>query len=86
MNTVRTNITFPKDLLLEVDRLVGEGKRSAFLAESVREYLARIKFAKIARESVGILDPKTYPHFSTSKKVRAYLRSFRKNNDLRTPK
>lgn len=38
MNTVRTNITFPKDLLLEVDKLVGEGKRSAFLAESVRKH------------------------------------------------
>lgn len=83
MNTVRTNITFPKDLLLAVDRLVGEGKRSAFLAESVRKHLNQINFAKVARESVGILDSKTYPHFSTSKKVRSYIRSFRKDNDLR---
>lgn len=83
MNTVRTNITFPKDLLLEVDKLVGEGRRSAFLAESARKYLAHLKFAKVARESFGILDHKTYPHFATSKKVRTYIRSFRKNNDVR---
>lgn len=83
MNTVRTNITFPKDLLLAVDRLVGEGKRSAFLAESVRKHLNQINFAKVARESVGILDSKAYPHFSTSKKVRSYIRSFRKSNDSR---
>ncbi len=83
MNTVRTNITFPKDLLLAVDRLVGEGRRSAFLAESVRKHLDQINFAKVARESVGILGPKAYPHFSTSGKVRSYIRSFRKSNDLR---
>lgn len=83
MNTVRTNITFPKDLLLEVDRLVGEGKRSAFLAESVRKHLDQINFAKVARESVGILDHKSYPYFSTSEKVRSYIRSFRKSNDVR---
>lgn len=83
MNTVRTNITFPKDLLLAVDRLVGEGRRSAFLAESVRKHLNQINFAKVARESVGILDSKTYPHFATSKKVRSYIRSFRKKNDSR---
>ncbi len=83
MNTVRTNITFPKDLLLEVDRLVGAGRRSAFLAESVRKHLDQINFAKVARESVGILDHKIYPHFSTSGKVRSYIRSFRKKNDLR---
>lgn len=83
MNTVRTNITFPKDLLLEVDRLVGEGRRSAFLAESARKHLDQINFAKVARESVGILDHKTYPHFSTSEKVRSYIRSFRKKNDSR---
>ena len=83
MNTVRTNITFPKDLLLEVDKTVGYGKRSAFLAESVRKYLAHLKFAKVARESFGVLGYKTYPQFATSKKVRTYIRSFRKSNDVR---
>ncbi|MBI2017601.1 hypothetical protein HYS92_00975 [Candidatus Daviesbacteria bacterium] len=83
MNMVRANIIFPKDLLLEVDKLVGPGKRSAFLAESVRKHLNQINFAKVARESVGMLDAKNYPHFSTAKKVRSYIRSFRKKNDLR---
>lgn len=83
MNTVRTNITFPKDLLLEVDRLVGAGRRSAFLAESVREYLSKIKFAEVAKDSAGIFDPKDYPHFSTPKKVRSYIRSYRNKNSIR---
>lgn len=83
MHIVRTNITLPKDLLSEVDKIAGSGKRSAFLAESARKYLAHLKFAKVARESFGILDHKTYPHFATSKKVRTYIRSFRKKNDVR---
>lgn len=86
MNTVRTNITFPKDLLFEVDRLVGEGRRSAFLAESVREHLAKIKFAEAARDSAGIFNPKDYPHFSTPKKVRSYIRNYRKKNSIRFAK
>ncbi len=86
MNTVRTNITFPKDLLLAVDRLVGEGKRSAFLAESVREHLSKIRFAEVAKDSVGIFNPKDYPHFSTSKKVRSYIRSYRNKNSTRFAK
>lgn len=83
MNMIRANIIFPEDLLLEVDKLVGPGKRSAFLAESVRKHLNQINFAKVARESVGILDSKTYPRFSSSGKVRSYIRSFRKSNDSR---
>lgn len=83
MYTVRTNITFPKELLLEVDKIAGSGRRSAFLAESARKYLAHLKFAKVARKSFGILDHRTYPHFATSGKVRSYIRSFRKNNDTR---
>ncbi len=83
MNTVRANITFPKDLLLKVDLLVGEGRRSAFLAESVREHLSKIKFAEVAKGSAGIFNPKDYPHFSTPKKVRSYIRSYRNKNSAR---
>lgn len=83
MDIVRANITFPKDLLSEVDKVAGSGKRSAFLAESVREHLNRLKFAKVIKESAGIFDPKTYPNFSTPAKVRNYIRSFRKKNTLR---
>lgn len=86
MNTVRTNITFPKDLLLEVDKLVGEGKRSAFLAESVREHLSKIRFAEAAKTSAGIFNRKDYPHFSTPKKVRNYIRDYRKKNSNRLHK
>ena len=83
MNMIRANIIFPKDLLSEVDKLVGPGKRSAFLAESVRKHLSQINFAKVARESTGLLDPKVYPQFSTSGKVKTYIRSLRKSNDSR---
>lgn len=83
MHIVRANITFPKDLLLEVDKLVGEGRRSAFLAESVKEHLAKIKFAEVAKNSAGIFNPKDYPHFSTTKKVRSHIRSYRSKNSTR---
>lgn len=86
MNTVRTNITFPRDLLLEVDQLVGEGNRSAFLAESAREHLSKIKFAKAAKNSAGIFNLKDYPHFSTPGKVRKYIREYRSKNSTRSYK
>lgn len=83
MDIVRANITFPKTLLLEVDKLAGSRNRSAFLADSVRERLARLKFYKVAKDSVGIFNSNDYPDFSSSTKVKKYTRAFRKKNSVR---
>ena len=83
MDIVRANITCPKTLLLEVDKLAGSRNRSAFLADSVRECLARLKFSKVAEDSIGILNPKDYPNFATPTKVKKYTRAFRKKNSVR---
>lgn len=41
MHTQRTHVILPKDLITEIDALVGPRGRSAFLAETVRSELKR---------------------------------------------
>jgi len=43
MNTVRLNITLPKELARQLDDLAGHKKKSHFIAETLRERIERIQ-------------------------------------------
>jgi metal-responsive CopG/Arc/MetJ family transcriptional regulator len=42
-NTIRLNITLPKDLVLSLDQVAGHRKRSEFIARAVLEKIEHIK-------------------------------------------
>ena len=78
---MRTNIVLPNDLIIEIDKLAGARKRSKFLEEAARERIEAAKLEKAFEEARGIL--KDDPRFSSSVKVRKYIRDFRKKNSVR---
>ena len=78
---MRANVVLPDDLVREIDILAGAKKRSKFLEEAARERIAATKLEKAFNEARGIL--KDDPRFSSSAKVRKYIRDFRKKNSVR---
>jgi metal-responsive CopG/Arc/MetJ family transcriptional regulator len=47
MSTYRFNITLPKDLIEELDQIVGPRKKSRFIADSLRDRLERLRAEKL---------------------------------------
>ena len=78
---MRANVMLPDDLVAEIDRIAGARKRSEFLVRAAREKIKAEKLDKAFLSARGIL--KNDPRFSTSAKVRKYIRDFRKNNSVR---
>ena len=46
---VRVNISFPRDLLIAIDRMAGKRKRSRFIAEAVRERIESVKNQRLVK-------------------------------------
>jgi metal-responsive CopG/Arc/MetJ family transcriptional regulator len=73
---VRTHVVIPRELVEEVDELVGHRRRSDFMTEAVREKLQRARRERVLRESAGALTGE-YPAWATPEKVSAWVRENR---------
>jgi len=82
----RTNVILPDELLKEVDRIVGPRRRSAFIAEAVRERLARLKFLKALEQAAGAWSDESHPDLRTQKDIELYLNRVRKTTAKRLKK
>jgi metal-responsive CopG/Arc/MetJ family transcriptional regulator len=76
-DTIRTHVVFPKELVLAVDELVGQRKRSAFVTEAVAEKLERERLGRALAETVGSLAAADYPEWETQEKISAWVREQR---------
>jgi metal-responsive CopG/Arc/MetJ family transcriptional regulator len=61
MRRKRAHVILPEDLLAEVDRLVGERGRSAFLAEVIQREIQRSKLLAALREARGSWKAQDHP-------------------------
>lgn len=75
--TIRTHIVFPKALVEAVDDLVGQRKRSAFVAEAVAEKVEREQMGRALARTAGSLDPDSHPEWETQEKISAWVREMR---------
>lgn len=75
--TIRTHIVFPKALVDAVDDLVGQRKRSAFVAEAVAEKVEREHMGRALAETAGSLDPDSHPEWATGEMISAWVRKSR---------
>ena len=73
MNTVRLNITLPKEIEQELDKLVGPRKKSSFIADALKERIEKIKNKKLER----LLEE---GYKSTEKESRAIAKEFELND------
>jgi len=75
MQTIRTNIILPKDLLEKISKVAGKRQRSRFIAEAVREKLKRIELQKTLERAAGIWKQENHPELKKS--VDLYVRKLR---------
>lgn len=85
-NTKLTPVRFPVDLLSDLDRLVGPGKRSKFIIEATQKELLRLKQKKALQTAAGIFEEKFYPEFTTSEDTYAWVRKLREETEARRRK
>ncbi len=76
-DTIRTHVVFPKELVIAVDRLAGQRKRSAFVAEAVAEKLEREQLGRALAETAGSLAAEDYPEWETPEMISAWVRKSR---------
>lgn len=81
MWAMRTHIVLPDELVEAVDRLVGKRRRSAFVAEALRERLRREQLLRALEESAGILKEEDYPEWATPAKVARWVRKVRRESE-----
>ncbi len=82
-NLTRAHVVMPKEVVEEVDRLVGQRRRSRFMTEAVKEKLVRARLASAARLVQGSLADEETPGWETPEAASAWVRSLRRSNDQR---
>lgn len=81
MRRKRAHVILPEDLLAEVDRLVGERGRSAFLAEVVQREIQRRKLLAALRDARGSWKNEDHPELQDGSE--AYVERLRAENEER---
>jgi metal-responsive CopG/Arc/MetJ family transcriptional regulator len=81
MRRKRAHVILPEDLLTEVDSLVGQRGRSAFLAEVVRQEVERRKLLIALREAKGSWKTEDHPELKDGSE--AFVERLRAENDER---
>ena len=61
MNTKRTHIVIPQQLVAEIDTLVGKRGRSAFLTQAAGKELMRLRQLKALEAAAGSWKDKDHP-------------------------
>ena len=61
MNTKRTHIVIPQQLVAEIDTLVGKRGRSAFLTQAAEKELMRLRQIKAPESAAGSWKDKDHP-------------------------
>ncbi len=81
--TIRTTVVLPRDLVEAVDELTTPRTRSAFVADAVRDKVARARREHALRESAGILKDDAIPGWETPAAASAWVREQRRLDEER---
>jgi hypothetical protein len=76
-DTRRVHIVMPRELLNRVDREVGPGQRSRFVADALREKLMRLAAERAAGSLAGV----DIPGWETAESTDAWVRALREADD-----
>lgn len=80
----RTHIVLPREVVEDVDRLVGHRRRSQFMAEAVREKLRREQLVTALDATAGALKDVDIPHWATPERTSAWVRELRREDNEAT--
>jgi hypothetical protein len=80
-HVIRTHFIAPKDLIKEVDRLVGARRRSQFLTEAAAEKLKREKLLQFTREVMKLPAAEGIPEWETPESTSKWVHDGRVESD-----
>ncbi|MGD0459977.1 MAG: hypothetical protein ABSC21_19780 [Terriglobia bacterium] len=73
----RTHVILPEELLAQIDALVGERKRSAFLSEVAAREVRRRRLLEILNRDAPLWDPADHPDIDEAGGAAAWVRKLR---------
>lgn len=83
---VRTHVILPKDIVAKIDRLVGQRKRSHFLADAARREIEHLELLEIARAAAGSARGAPRPWGDTSESIAKWVHDDRQASLARDEK
>jgi hypothetical protein len=81
----RIHAVIPEDLVAEIDALVGERRRSRFIAEVVAEELRRRRLKAALAKMDGALADVDIPGWETPEAARAWVNAIREGAEASPP-
>ena len=81
MNTQRTHIVIPQQLVAEIDILVGKRGRSAFLTQAAEKELMRLRQLKAIEAAAGSWRDKDHPELKQG--AAKWVEKMRKQDEKR---
>ncbi len=70
---VRTHVILPKALVAKIDRLVGQRRRSRFLADAARHEIEHLELLEIARAAAGSAKGESRPWGDTPESIAQWV-------------
>jgi metal-responsive CopG/Arc/MetJ family transcriptional regulator len=80
MAKVKTHFVFPEELLKDIDRIVGNRKRSHFVVEATKEKLERERLKKAFKDIKGLWKKEDHPEFSVKEDIEKWVSNLRKRD------
>lgn len=84
MNTKRTHIVIPQQLVAEIDTLVGKRHRSTFLTQAAEKELMRLRQIKALEGAAGAWKDKDHPELQQG--AAEWVKKLRREYDQRFEK
>ncbi len=78
---IRIRVVMPKDIINEVDRLVGPRHRRELVTDAVEEKLSRERLRRAAFRLGGSLADKNIPGWESTESAAQWVRSLRRGSD-----
>lgn len=78
----RAHVFIPEDLLADIDKLVGKGKRSGLITEILRNEIRRRRLMQILSDDTPIWKDEDHPELKDG--AHAWVRQMRDDDDKRT--
>lgn len=76
-DTVRAHVVVPRELIAEIDSIVGQRRRSDFVVAALREKLALERQGRALKEAAGALADGGHPEWATPESTSAWVRALR---------
>lgn len=83
MTKEKVHLTFPPEIIKEIDNLVGRRGRSKFVSEAAKEKLNREKFIRALEECPGAWKIDNHPELSSTENVIKFVEKIRKDSETR---